>query len=47
MKQELEEENKMLNYENAINIMTERFAKDSLIAIATTDGRPPCNTLPN
>jgi len=28
----------MSNYENAINIMTERFGKDSLIAIATTDG---------
>jgi len=29
----------MKNYENAINIMTERFAKDSLIAVATTDGK--------
>ncbi|MDR2546041.1 MAG: pyridoxamine 5'-phosphate oxidase family protein [Lachnospiraceae bacterium] len=28
----------MKNYENAINIMSERFGKDSLIAIATTDG---------
>ena len=28
----------MQNYENAMNIMTERFAKDSLIAVATTDG---------
>jgi len=28
----------MQNYENAINIMNERFGKDSLIAIATTDG---------
>ena len=28
----------MQNYENAMNIMTERFGKDSLIAIATTDG---------
>jgi len=28
----------MQNYENVINIMIERFAKDSLIAIATTDG---------
>ena len=28
----------MSNYENAINIMAERFGKDSLIAIATTDG---------
>ena len=27
----------MQNYESAINIMTERFGKDSLIAIATTD----------
>jgi len=26
------------NYENAMKIMSERFAKDSLIAIATTDG---------
>jgi len=29
---------KMQNYENAMSIMTERFGKDSLIAIATTDG---------
>lgn len=29
----------MKNYETAINIMTERFGKDSLIAIATTDGK--------
>ena len=29
---------KMQNYENAMNIMNERFGKDSLIAIATTDG---------
>ena len=28
----------MQNYENAMNIMSERFSKDSLIAIATTDG---------
>ena len=28
----------MQNYENAMNIMVERFAKDSLIAVATTDG---------
>lgn len=28
----------MSKYEDAINIMTERFGKDSLIAIATTDG---------
>jgi len=28
----------MSNYETAINIMSERFGKDSLIAIATTDG---------
>lgn len=28
----------MKNYENAMEIMTERFSKDSLIAIATTDG---------
>jgi len=29
---------KMSNYENAMSIMVERFGKDSLIAIATTDG---------
>jgi general stress protein 26 len=29
---------KMTNFEIAMNIMTERFAKDSLIAVATTDG---------
>ena len=29
----------MSNYENAMSIMTERFAKDSLIAVATTDGK--------
>ena len=28
----------MQNYENAINIMAERFGKDSLIAVATRDG---------
>ena len=28
----------MNNYENAMGIMAERFGKDSLIAIATTDG---------
>ena len=28
----------MSNYETAMNIMTERFGKDNLIAIATTDG---------
>ena len=28
----------MSNYENAVSIMAERFGKDSLIAIATTDG---------
>ncbi len=28
----------MQKYENAMKIMTERFGKDSLIAIATTDG---------
>lgn len=28
----------MNKYENAMNIMTERFGKDNLIAIATTDG---------
>ncbi len=29
----------MQKYENAMNIMTERFGKDQLIAIATTDGK--------
>lgn len=29
----------MSNYENAMNIMAERFGKDNLIAIATTDGK--------
>jgi len=29
----------MNNYETAISIMTERFSKDSLIAVATTDGK--------
>jgi len=28
----------MQNYENAMSIMAERFGKDSLIAVATTDG---------
>ena len=28
----------MSNYEDAMNIMAERFGKDSLIAMATTDG---------
>ena len=28
----------MKNFENAMKIMVERFAKDSLIAVATTDG---------
>ena len=28
----------MSNYENAMSIMTERFGKDNLIAVATTDG---------
>jgi uncharacterized pyridoxamine 5'-phosphate oxidase family protein len=28
----------MTNFENAMDIMVERFAKDSLIAVATTDG---------
>jgi len=28
----------MQNYENAMGIMVERFSKDNLIAIATTDG---------
>jgi len=29
----------MNKYENAMDIMTERFGKDNLIAIATTDGK--------
>ena len=29
----------MSNYENALAIMAERFGKDSLIAVATTDGK--------
>ena len=29
----------MSNYENAMSIMAERFGKDNLIAIATTDGK--------
>ena len=29
----------MSNYDNAISIMTERFSKDVLIALATTDGK--------
>lgn len=28
----------MSNYKDAVNIMTQRFGKDSLIAVATTDG---------
>jgi len=35
----------MSNYENAINIMTERFGKDSLIAIATKDGERLSNRM--
>ncbi|MDR2569611.1 MAG: pyridoxamine 5'-phosphate oxidase family protein [Oscillospiraceae bacterium] len=35
----------MQNYENAINIMNERFGKDSLIAIATTDGERMFNRI--
>ena len=29
----------MSNYEKAMGIMAERFGKDSLIAVATTDGK--------
>lgn len=29
----------MTKYETAVNIMVERFSKDSLLAIATTDGK--------
>jgi len=35
----------MENYKNAINIMTERFGKDSLIAVATTDGERMYNRI--
>ena len=35
----------MENYENAMNIMVERFAKDSLIAVATTDGERMYNRI--
>jgi len=35
----------MQNYENAMNIMAERFGKDSLIAIATTDGERMYNRI--
>jgi len=35
----------MQNYENAIDIMSERFGKDSLIAIATTDGERMYNRM--
>jgi hypothetical protein len=35
----------MNNYENAINLMTERFSKDSLIAVATTDGKRMYNRM--
>ncbi len=35
----------MSKYENAMNIMTERFGKDSLIAIATTDGERQYNRM--
>jgi hypothetical protein len=35
----------MQNYENAVGIMAERFGKDSLIAIATTDGERMFNRM--
>ena len=35
----------MSNYENAINIMAERFGKDSLIAIATKDSERLSNRM--
>ena len=35
----------MQNYENAMNIMAERFGKDSLIAVATTDGERMYNRM--
>ena len=35
----------MQNYDNALNIMTERFGKDSLLAVATTDGERMYNRM--
>ena len=35
----------MQNYENAMEIMNERFGKDSLIAVATTDGKRMYNRI--
>ena len=35
----------MTNYKNAMDIMNERFGKDSLIAIATTDGERMYNRI--
>lgn len=35
----------MSNYENAMNIMIERFGKDNLLAIATTDGERMYNRM--
>jgi general stress protein 26 len=35
----------MGNYENAMEIMNERFGKDSLIAVATTDGKRMYNRM--
>jgi len=37
----------MSNYENAMNIMIERFGKDNLIAVATTDGKRMYNRMVN
>jgi len=36
---------RMSNYENAMNIMIERFGKDNLLAIATTDGERMYNRM--
>lgn len=35
----------MSNYENAMSIMTERFGKDTLIAVSTTDGKRMYNRI--
>lgn len=35
----------MKNFDNAVEIMNERFGKDSLIAIATTDGKKLYNRM--
>jgi hypothetical protein len=35
----------MSNFENAMEIMVDRFGKDNLIAIATTDGKQLYNRI--